>query len=215
MIQPGPKTEPKGESEPCEKTRIISCLAISPSDAWERKVLHDFFDGERLKEIPSSRKKRLVILKWLAAPHERKPPMPQQDRGQRSRPQEGASIVGAWRVDAEGAPFVPHMALFHADGTLLIHNPDAGNPQTSDSLGVGAWKVDGGHPQQIMGVFEEIMADRSTHQDMGRLRVTFTLTLDGADVFRGPAEATYYASDGTKLQDQAHQATLIGIRILP
>ena len=78
--------------------------------------------------------------------------------------QEGASIVGAWRVDAEGAPFVPHMALFHADGTLLIHNPDAGNPQTSDSLGVGAWKVDGEHPQTISGVFEEIMADRETHQ---------------------------------------------------
>jgi dienelactone hydrolase len=29
-------------------------------------VLKDFFDGERLKEIPASRKKRSVILKWLA-----------------------------------------------------------------------------------------------------------------------------------------------------
>ena len=35
-------------------------------DAWERKVLRDFFDGERLKEIPASRKKREVILRWLA-----------------------------------------------------------------------------------------------------------------------------------------------------
>ncbi|GCE11337.1 DUF2087 domain-containing protein [Tengunoibacter tsumagoiensis] len=35
-------------------------------DAWERKVLKDFFDGMQLKEIPSSRKKRIVILKWLA-----------------------------------------------------------------------------------------------------------------------------------------------------
>jgi len=34
-------------------------------DAWERKVLRDFFDGERLKEIPASQKKRLVILRWL------------------------------------------------------------------------------------------------------------------------------------------------------
>jgi predicted transcriptional regulator len=34
-------------------------------DAWERKVLRDFFDGERLKEIPSSRRKRDVILRWL------------------------------------------------------------------------------------------------------------------------------------------------------
>jgi hypothetical protein len=35
-------------------------------DAWERKVLRDFFDGERLKEIPASRKKRSVVLNWLA-----------------------------------------------------------------------------------------------------------------------------------------------------
>jgi DNA-binding transcriptional ArsR family regulator len=36
------------------------------SDAWERKVMKDFFEGTRLKEIPASRKKRAVILKWLA-----------------------------------------------------------------------------------------------------------------------------------------------------
>ena len=35
-------------------------------DAWERKVLRDFFYGERLKEIPASRKKRSVVLRWLA-----------------------------------------------------------------------------------------------------------------------------------------------------
>jgi hypothetical protein len=34
-------------------------------DAWERKVLKDFFDGKRLKEVPASRKKRHVVLKWL------------------------------------------------------------------------------------------------------------------------------------------------------
>lgn len=36
------------------------------SDAWERKILGDFFEGQRLKEIPASRKKREVILRWLA-----------------------------------------------------------------------------------------------------------------------------------------------------
>ena len=36
------------------------------TDAWERKILRDFFDGERLKEIPASRKKRQVILRFLA-----------------------------------------------------------------------------------------------------------------------------------------------------
>jgi DNA-binding transcriptional ArsR family regulator len=35
-------------------------------EAWEDKVLRSFLEGERLKEIPASRKKRLVILKWLA-----------------------------------------------------------------------------------------------------------------------------------------------------
>jgi hypothetical protein len=34
-------------------------------DAWERKILGDFFDGQRLKEIPASRKKREVVLRWL------------------------------------------------------------------------------------------------------------------------------------------------------
>jgi predicted transcriptional regulator len=35
------------------------------SDAWERKILNDFLEGVRLKEIPASRKKREVILRWL------------------------------------------------------------------------------------------------------------------------------------------------------
>lgn len=35
-------------------------------DAWERKVLRDFFEGPVLKEIPASRKKRSVVLRWLA-----------------------------------------------------------------------------------------------------------------------------------------------------
>lgn len=39
-------------------------------EAWESKVLKNFFEGDRLKEIPASRKKRLVILKWLATQFE-------------------------------------------------------------------------------------------------------------------------------------------------
>jgi DNA-binding transcriptional ArsR family regulator len=39
-------------------------------DAWERKVLRDFFQGPRLKEIPASRKKRSVVLRWLASQFE-------------------------------------------------------------------------------------------------------------------------------------------------
>jgi len=40
-------------------------------DAWERKVLNAFLDGEQLKAIPSSRKKRGVILDWLINKFER------------------------------------------------------------------------------------------------------------------------------------------------
>lgn len=36
------------------------------AQAWERKVLHDFFDDGRLREIPSAQKKRRVVLRWLA-----------------------------------------------------------------------------------------------------------------------------------------------------
>ncbi len=40
--------------------------AAADTGAWEEKVLRDFLDGDRLKEIPARRKKRLVVLGWLA-----------------------------------------------------------------------------------------------------------------------------------------------------
>ena len=46
--------------------KMASLVDDVEGDAWERKVLRDFFDGIRLKEIPTSPKKRFVILKWLA-----------------------------------------------------------------------------------------------------------------------------------------------------
>lgn len=49
----------------------FSTLAdATTEDAWERKVLTTFLDGKRLKEIPVSRKKRRVILDWLAGQFE-------------------------------------------------------------------------------------------------------------------------------------------------
>jgi len=50
--------------------KIASLVIDIEGDAWERKVLNDFFEGTRLKEIPASRKKRSVILKWLASQFE-------------------------------------------------------------------------------------------------------------------------------------------------
>ena len=46
--------------------KMASLVDDVEGDAWERKVLRDFFEGTRLKEIPASRKKRAVILRWLA-----------------------------------------------------------------------------------------------------------------------------------------------------
>lgn len=43
----------------------LAAMATAEGDTWEQKVLNDFLIGEQLKEIPASRKKRLVILKWL------------------------------------------------------------------------------------------------------------------------------------------------------
>ena len=36
-----------------------------PKQAWEEKVLKNYINGDRLVELPASRKKRQVILKWL------------------------------------------------------------------------------------------------------------------------------------------------------
>jgi len=45
----------------------VAAYADEPqSQNWDDRVLRAFVDGERLKEIPASFKKRLVILKWLA-----------------------------------------------------------------------------------------------------------------------------------------------------
>jgi DNA-binding transcriptional ArsR family regulator len=47
--------------------RVAALGDEAEGDAFERKVLRAFLDGERLTEIPAQRKKRSVILRWLAA----------------------------------------------------------------------------------------------------------------------------------------------------
>lgn len=54
-----------------ERIAALSADAASVgADAGETKVLANFLDGERLKEIPASLKKRQVILRWLVADFE-------------------------------------------------------------------------------------------------------------------------------------------------
>jgi predicted transcriptional regulator len=50
--------------------KMVSLVDDVEGAAWQRKVFKDFFDGQRLKEIPASRKKREVILRWLAGQFE-------------------------------------------------------------------------------------------------------------------------------------------------
>jgi hypothetical protein len=123
------------------------------------------------------------------------------------------SPVGAWFVNAVGAPFQPHLVTFHADGTMLIDNPEAGDPHTSDSVGMGPWQIqqNGKDNATVIGKFEEINADRTTHEFVSTLIVTFTITVN-EDTFTGPAEATYYNPDGTT-QAGPFPATLNGTRI--
>lgn len=45
--------------------RSLAEVAPDPL-AWDRKVLGTFLDGERLVSIPASRRKREVVLRWLA-----------------------------------------------------------------------------------------------------------------------------------------------------
>lgn len=44
----------------------VAIIAQDNENAWERKVLRDFLEDGALKEIPAYRKKRNVILRWLA-----------------------------------------------------------------------------------------------------------------------------------------------------
>ncbi|MHB8600803.1 MAG: DUF2087 domain-containing protein [Ktedonobacteraceae bacterium] len=46
--------------------RRTSVVDDAEGDAWERKVLRDYFEGGRLKDIPADNKKRTVIMQWFA-----------------------------------------------------------------------------------------------------------------------------------------------------
>ena len=48
-------------------------------EAWERKTMRDFIKDGRLTEIPASRKKRQVILRWLASRFELGVRLPERD----------------------------------------------------------------------------------------------------------------------------------------
>jgi hypothetical protein len=119
-------------------------------------------------------------------------------------------IVGAWFVKIPEAPFHYHMFVFNSDGTMQQSNPDAGDPNTSDSNGMGVWVPDGG---RIKGKFVEVTADRATHQFVSHGEISFSVTVNG-NAFSGTANATFYDADGRQLKSPI-AATLTGQRVMP
>jgi DNA-binding transcriptional ArsR family regulator len=103
--------------------RIAAFGAHAGEDAWRRKVLRTFLEGERLTKIPDTRKKRQVILEWLAERFEEGTdyPEPQVNEIIRRHHPDTATLrrelVGArllrrdagvyWRVAPEPAAAVP------------------------------------------------------------------------------------------------------------
>lgn len=61
----------RGLSKELLTAEKMAALVPSSVDQYEQKVLKDFFEGDRLKEIPASRKKREVVLRWLVERFER------------------------------------------------------------------------------------------------------------------------------------------------
>ena len=48
------------------ESRRRAAAGEEAADPWEQKVLRDYFEGARLRQIPTQLKKRWVILGWLA-----------------------------------------------------------------------------------------------------------------------------------------------------
>jgi hypothetical protein len=49
------------------REKLASIASDLDAEDWERKVLNAFMEGEQIKQIPTTRKKRWAILRWLAA----------------------------------------------------------------------------------------------------------------------------------------------------
>lgn len=107
-----------------------------------------------------------------------------------------SGIVGAWVVKIPDAPFPLHMFVFHADGTVEQSNPDAGDPNTSDSNLMGVWRaVD----DEYRGKLVEITADRTTREFATRGEISFELKVSGR-TFHGAASARFFDANGRQIR---------------
>jgi hypothetical protein len=130
----------------------------------------------------------------------------QAHHGQRA----AAAIVGAWVVRIPDAPFPLHMFVFHSDGTVVQSNPDAGDPNTSDSNLMGVWRAAG---DEYLGRLAEITADRASHQFATRVEIEFRLKVSG-DRFDGTASATVFDASGRQVK-APEQVSMQGERVQP
>jgi hypothetical protein len=105
-------------------------------------------------------------------------------------------IVGTWVVKAPDAPFTHHMFVFNADGTMQQANPDAGNPDNSDSDGKGIWARRDG---KIVGKFVEVTANRTTAKFVSRGEISYEIDVIG-DTLTGTASAKFYGVDDELLR---------------
>lgn len=97
----------------------------------------------------------------------------------------GAQIVGSWRVDAVGAPYVPHLFQFDAGGTMLTTNPTNVQVGTTDSVGMGAWRTtDRARCRGIEGTFQQLNAD-DARRPAPTLTVDFCIGELVGNTFRG------------------------------
>ena len=119
-------------------------------------------------------------------------------------------IVGAWFVKIPEAPFPYHMLIFNADGTMLQSNPDAGDPHTSDSNGMGAWVAEG---NRVVGKFVEVTADRTTRAFASRGEISFEIDVTG-DAINGAGSARFYDVNGA-VNGGPVAFTLSGVRVQP
>ena len=125
---------------------------------------------------------------------------------------QGASpdLVGVWIVKIPDAPFPLHMFVFHTDGTVEQSNPDAGDPATSDSNLMGAWRADG---DGYRGRLVEIAADRTSHQFAARGEISFALKVNG-NTFGGTAIATFFDASDHRIRVPV-RVNMEGKRLLP
>jgi hypothetical protein len=120
------------------------------------------------------------------------------------------SLVGVWRVKAEGAPTPYHIFAFHADGTVQQSNPAAGNAQTSDTSLMGVWKPSANgfsiHLEEFRQDYKTGNITRGTLDCMVFVKKR---------TFAGSCTFNVFGPEDSKLIEGPFAAKLKGWRVLP